>query len=170
VLDEGLLVCDRRGVIVHANAALEALIEAEPERRRVYDEVRNVAEELAATKTQEAPCCPVRRVLRTLAATYRVRGSYLAEDSEVAIVVIVERTTPVLPSAKEIQVRLGLTRKEAAVALLLAEGKPNEELAVALHISPHTARHHTESVLKKLCAHSRAEVGPALIRLVRDRT
>lgn len=60
--------------------------------------------------------------------------------------------------------RFGLTPREAEVAALLAEGRSNGEVARRLGISPHTARHHTQRVLGKLGAHSRAEAGAILRR------
>jgi DNA-binding NarL/FixJ family response regulator len=45
------------------------------------------------------------------------------------------------------------------VAMLLAEGRSNEDVAAALQVSPHTARHHTQHVLAKLGVHSRAQAG-----------
>jgi DNA-binding CsgD family transcriptional regulator len=58
--------------------------------------------------------------------------------------------------------RFRLTSREAEVALLLAQGYSNAELARRLGISPHTARHHTESVLAKLGVRSRAQAGALL--------
>ena len=57
---------------------------------------------------------------------------------------------------------LRLTRREAEVAALLAGGGSNADIAVTLGISPHTARRHTESVMLKLRARTRAQVGPIL--------
>jgi DNA-binding CsgD family transcriptional regulator len=168
-LAEGLLVCDGRGAIIHANAALDALLRAEPERGRLYLEVRRIAETLTGAGTPEGPLAgPLRSTITTMSANYRVQGNYLAEDTfhaGVAILVTVERTTPAMPAEADIQARFGLTRKEAAVTRLLAEGKANAAVAAALYISPHTARRHTESVMKKLGVASRAEVGPLLFRV-----
>lgn len=69
------------------------------------------------------------------------------------------------PDAQALYNRFRLTRREAQVAALLAEGRSNAAVAAALSLSPHTARHHTESILVKLRAHSRAEVGAILRRL-----
>jgi DNA-binding CsgD family transcriptional regulator len=73
--------------------------------------------------------------------------------------------TPLIPTEEDILNRFGLTRKEAAVTRLLADGKQNDAIAAALFISPHTARRHTESVMRKLGVASRAEIGPLLLRL-----
>ncbi|HEY7636567.1 MAG TPA: helix-turn-helix transcriptional regulator [Gemmatimonadales bacterium] len=57
------------------------------------------------------------------------------------------------------QLQYGLTPRETQVAMLLAEGRSNEDIASVLRVSPHTARHHTQHVLAKLGVHSRAQAG-----------
>jgi len=52
----------------------------------------------------------------------------------------------------------GLTRAEARVARLLLRRLSNREVAEALSISPHTARHHTGKILLKLGITRRSEV------------
>ncbi len=61
--------------------------------------------------------------------------------------------------AAYLQMRYGLTAREMEVATLLGQGRSNTAIAAALHISNHTARHHTQRVLSKLGVHSRAEAG-----------
>ena len=61
-----------------------------------------------------------------------------------------------------LQDRYGLTRRELEVATLLAQGRTNTAIANKLHISTHTARHHTQRVLGKLGVHSRAAAGAKL--------
>ena len=51
--------------------------------------------------------------------------------------------------------RYGLSLRELEVALLLAEGRTNVEIATAVKVSTHTARHHTQHVLGKLGVRSR---------------
>jgi DNA-binding NarL/FixJ family response regulator len=63
-----------------------------------------------------------------------------------------------------LKLRYGLTWREAQVATLLVEGRPNSEIAEELKISPHTARHHTQRILSKLSVHSRAAAGAKLRR------
>ena len=58
--------------------------------------------------------------------------------------------------------RLGLTRREAQVARLLARRASNREIAEQLDISPHTVRHHAENVFSKLGVHSRRAIGARL--------
>jgi DNA-binding CsgD family transcriptional regulator len=105
---------------------------------------------------------PVTRETRTATARYRMHATPLGDalpGAEHAVIVTLERLTLALPSPISLANRFNLTACEAGVALLLAQGHSNGEIAKTLEISPHTARHHTESVLLKLNVHSRAEVG-----------
>lgn len=51
----------------------------------------------------------------------------------------------------------GITRREAEVLELLAEGAPNSTIAKRLFLSPKTVEHHVSSILRKLDVGSRAE-------------
>jgi DNA-binding CsgD family transcriptional regulator/tetratricopeptide (TPR) repeat protein len=59
----------------------------------------------------------------------------------------------------------GLTRREAEVAALLAEGLRNAEIARRLFLSPKTVDHHVSSVLAKLAVRTRAQVASAVLRM-----
>ena len=62
----------------------------------------------------------------------------------------------------ELRERYGLTARQIAVARLLAEGCSNAEVAERLGVSTFTARNHTEQVLARMGASSRARVGSIL--------
>jgi DNA-binding NarL/FixJ family response regulator len=51
-----------------------------------------------------------------------------------------------------------LTRREREVLVLLRAGLENKEIARKLYIAPDTANKHVRNILRKLGAHSRAEV------------
>jgi DNA-binding CsgD family transcriptional regulator len=59
---------------------------------------------------------------------------------------------------------MGFTARECDVARLIAAGCATKEIAAALAISCHTARHHTERVFAKLGVRSRAAVAAVLSR------
>ena len=59
----------------------------------------------------------------------------------------------------------GLTSQETRVALLVAEGKSNKEVAAALFLSPKTIEHHLGSVFRKRGFRSRSELAVAFARL-----
>jgi two-component system response regulator DesR len=56
-----------------------------------------------------------------------------------------EATTPVL------------TEREQEVLALVAEGSTNREIAMSLHLSPHTVKEYTSALYRKLDARNRAE-------------
>jgi ATP/maltotriose-dependent transcriptional regulator MalT len=58
--------------------------------------------------------------------------------------------------AVELGERFGLSRRELEVALLIAQGFSNREIAETIRVSTHTARHHTQHVLGKLGVRSRS--------------
>jgi DNA-binding CsgD family transcriptional regulator len=59
---------------------------------------------------------------------------------------------------------LGLSEREAEVALLVAEGRTHKEIGAQLFISPKTVEHHVAKIRQKLGAGSRAE----LLAIIRD--
>lgn len=61
-----------------------------------------------------------------------------------------------------LQARYGLTERQIEVARLLAQGMSNSEIAERLGLSTYTARNHTEQILIKLGASTRARVGAIL--------
>ena len=58
-----------------------------------------------------------------------------------------------------------LTSQETRVALLVAEGKSNKEVAAALFLSPKTVEHHVGSIFRKRGFKSRSELAGAFARL-----
>lgn len=77
--------------------------------------------------------------------------------------VVIDQHRARLPTNEQLCARFALTRREADVALLLVERRRNTEIASALSISAHTARHHTEHVLEKLAVSRRTEVEKILL-------
>lgn len=106
------------------------------------------------------------REVTTERGTYRLWASSLPPTlfGTEAVLVEVDRRDRGLPTAEQVQARFGLSPREAEVALLLAEGLDNKTIAERLHISPHTARRHTERVLRGLGVPSRAAVAMRLLR------
>ena len=84
-------------------------------------------------------------------------GTELLGSEPVVLVSLKPRPIPPGPIGSGLE-HFSLTAREARVAGLLAERRSNREIADALGISAHTARHHTERVLSKLGVHSRAGV------------
>ncbi len=168
---EGLQLCDRQGRVLHVNAALVRLLERELEGERLRQEAGRIVKALQSLQDGGASGGgagqgPLIAEVCTAAARYRLRGSYAGArlaGSEGMLLVAIECLTLQPPTAETLRERFGLTRQEAAVALLLARGKSSAEIARELFISSHTARRHTERVLPKLGVHSRAEVAGRIL-------
>lgn len=101
-------------------------------------------------------------------AVYSVSGELLAHATATQVVLVVmTRDRDVYHSCAELQTVYQLTRAQAWVAALLAERMSSDEIARELHVTVHTARRHTERVLRKLGIDRRTKVRPKLLRCMR---
>jgi DNA-binding NarL/FixJ family response regulator len=142
--------------------ALRGLLWADPEGERLHHEAQELARQIGASWSARSFPPSGQRTVRTTSATYRLRGSVVADHGltqRPAILVEIERVTLELPSVPRLGERFQLTPREAMVARLLALGRSNTAIATELGITERTARAHTEKVLAKLGVDSRAEVG-----------
>jgi DNA-binding CsgD family transcriptional regulator len=89
---------------------------------------------------------------------YRARACLIGPEvigPDTLVLVTLHRVSGDLPRCDLLRVRYGLTPREIDVTRLLVQRLTNQEIASALGISAHTARHHTESVLLKTHVNSR---------------
>lgn len=153
---------------LHASPALVTLLESEPDRERIELTMRGMIDAaIARIRENGQPdlAAPPERAVATPSQRYRLRCSFMERNplvSDPLILVEVEQSPVSSPTPDTLCRRFGLTQREAQVALLLARRQSNQEIAQALHVSPHTARHHTERVLLKLMVHSRDAVAAKL--------
>lgn len=99
--------------------------------------------------------------------SHRVRGEVLALAAASPVVVVtIERRPAGHPSYEQLRSAYGLTAVESRVAALLAERMSNREIAQILGVTEHTARRHTEHVLRKLGVNRRTAVRRELLRCV----
>ena len=152
---------------MHRNPAFRQLAHApgttEATEHVLVGAARRLARGLVAPG-RPSPVLSTQDVVDTPSGTYRLRVRPLsASDGRTGAVVSVERTS-LLPPPGAIRKRFDLTPREAEVALLLAEGLTDAEIAEGLFISVHTARRHSGQVLKKLDVSSRAAVAMTLLR------
>ena len=153
-------VLDADGREEYCNRALRRLLAAEPESAALLAAVRAHADRAELDDDGD----PVaEEPLQLAGGVYHLRLGRAPASVGPGWLVLVDRASP-YPPAAVLRDRLGLTAREAEVALLLARGRSNREVADALTISPHTARHHVQSVLGKLGISSRAAVAHALLR------
>jgi DNA-binding CsgD family transcriptional regulator len=147
-------------------------LEADPEAGRLNDEIGGIARQLIRRLDgRNGPLSPgvdgaVAREIRTArGGSYRVHGTHLGGEliGVPAVLVCLQKLAPDLPSRSALREQFGLTRREAQVAVLLAQRKSNREIAKELSISRHTAHHHTEQVFLKLGVSARTQVRSRLI-------
>jgi DNA-binding CsgD family transcriptional regulator len=167
MLSDGISIYDgAKATELHRNPALVALLEADRESSIVAHRVRTLAHSLCTLgqcadlpSMRPAPgTLPVFDDVQTSTARYTLRASFLPPSvfaREQVVLVAVERAGILLPASETLQRRFGLTPREAQVALRLAHGDSDAELARVLGVSPHTVRHHTERVFDKLQVRSR---------------
>ena len=157
-LAEAVVVIDRYGRRIVDNH--EVLVADEPERHLVEAEVKLVLAQLAAQVRMRDPRGALNDVT-TASQRYRLRGVVVPGlDGEECVyaVLLIERLMPRLPTIGDARAKCGLTAREAEVALLLAQGLRNADIAMRLGVSVHTARHHTENTMRKLGINSRDDV------------
>lgn len=170
-LGQAVLVFDRTGRPLHQTPALATLLREDPDAEMLREALHGVMQSVrrvgaAGTRTGQAPAEGCTREVQTGHARYQVRACLFGEVGGAASAVILatlERLTPKLRSEMELRERFGLTPAELRTTALLAQGRSNEEIAQELVISPHTARRHTEHVLRKLSVRSRSEVGARVL-------
>lgn len=170
LLQQPVAVYDIRGRRKHRNRALETVLAEEPEAERVGAVIDSLAKTFrdrhhGPARAQDPLRVEVETRIETRAGSYALWGGYGPADpaGEPSILIQLESLRRV-PQPETIEERYGLTPREAAVALLLAEGYSDKAVAKELDISWHTARTHAKRVLGKLEISSRAEIALFLVR------
>lgn len=165
-LPQPVALFDADGAECYRNRALRRLLAGEPDVAAVMRAARALAR-TATPNASGADLVAAQRVVEGTADAYRLRvGLAPAGDTpgaDPSVLVTIDRRSPFPPPAA-LQRRHDLTPREAEVALHVARGASNADVAARLHISPHTARHHVAAVLGKLGLPSRAAVAHALLR------
>ena len=77
--------------------------------------------------------------------------------------------TAATPAASSPAASLGLTKREAEVLALVAEGRTNRQIGQALFITPKTASVHVSRILAKLGVAGRGEAAAIAHRLGLDK-
>lgn len=160
LLQEGVAVF-RDGCESYRNRTLRRLLSADEREHDLIEAIAACAGRLRRALTaRPVPGKDLDTSMKVTTPTnrYRLAASHLEGghgEAPVTILVVVRPVVPSLPDDSELRERYGLTPRQAEVALLLARGHSNREIADRLAISPHTARHHAQTVLEKTGAPSR---------------
>jgi DNA-binding CsgD family transcriptional regulator len=162
-LDTGMAIFRRAGLQeVARNARWDELLAEEPERRRLLELITRQVGEAGASfgdRVHDGEVEVSGRIYR-LVASRATAGTLLPEP---AVLVLMDRLSPGLPTTQELRITFGLRGREPQVALLAAEGLSNSDIAQRLRLSAHTVRHYLERVLDRLGLHSRKALALRLI-------
>lgn len=164
-IGQPLALFSMTGGEIYRNAMMRRTLAQDPSAASIEEAISDVAQATAA----RAQACEVvshsalqepdrsRRQVQTPFARYRLRGCIMSLDDAPmkSVLVSMDRVARDEPCADALRARFGITRRESQVALLLVQRLTNSEIASALGISTHTARHHTENVLVKVGVNSR---------------
>lgn len=158
-----LLIFDADSRERHRNAAFRRLAATEVKTNDLALQAQALARDLMCHVSGDGAQNDSRSPVETQTGGFVLRGYYdRSLFSDPSVLVTAERAAPLPPIAGVVQAT-SLTSRQAEVALLIAEGRSDQEIADRLFISVHTARRHSAAVLKGLDVPSRAGVALALL-------
>lgn len=166
-VEEGLAVFDDAGRIIFSDQPWDRLIrlaEGNPiTPATALHETLSLPQFVAAVlQAIEASPLAVHRTDTTWGSFAFRRHDLLGAEGTSARGLIVSRLSSEPLRLTEGAADLGLSPKQREVALLLAKGKSNPEIARELNITLNTANYHVKQVFARLGVHDRAAVGRAL--------
>ena len=167
--DEAMLVTDRRGGIRHASekgrrllllattsdinpASLKAAVN-----ERAANALRGLVARLDAVARGEDALPPVMQ-LDTKWGRHVLRAYWLDDDyqaSEALVGVRIQRQEPMILRFVQAMGRLPLSPQQREIALMIAQGKSNHEIAESLGVSGNTVAYHIKQLFLKLDVHDR---------------
>ena len=151
------------GELLHATPALLTLVAAQPAGGALLTAAQALAREVGTLlgRTPAGTLPAPATVVQTPGGAHELRATLVhvtPMGPGPVVLVAVSGPAAAAPTATALCARFGLTAREAEVALLLAAGERDRDIARRLGISHVTARRHVEHVLGKLGVHARAAV------------
>lgn len=144
---DGIVLCDTKGTIIHINPAAVVLLTAAH-----TEDVRRIC--LSAVTLGQQQQAEVNGFFVT------ARPLQVENADPIGIVTI--RLQAPLPGEEVLRGKFGLSKREAQVAVLLADRRTDAEIATTLGISWHTVRSHIERIFAALHCHTRREAAAKL--------
>ena len=168
--DEAMLVTDRRGAIRHASekgrrllllattsdinpASLKSAVN-----ERAASALKGLVSRLDAVARGEDAAPPV-TVLDTKWGRHVLRAYWLDDDyqaSDALVGVRIQRQEPMILRFVQAMGGLPLSPQQREIALMIAQGKSNHEIAESLGVSGNTVAYHIKQLFLKLDVHDRA--------------
>ncbi|MEF2553772.1 helix-turn-helix transcriptional regulator [Aurantimonas sp. A2-1-M11] len=179
-LDDGIVILDPAGVILHMNAAVNAflagqdglvisngvLAATEPHSRQALFDLIVATLEVARGLSFQLPRpIAVSRPRRKLPLVVK---SYVSLNEQAGLRLVVlqirDSTRTVLPSVQMIQSAAGLTPSEAEVVRALTQGDTPAEYARTAELSEHTVRTHLKNIRSKLGLTRQSQIVATVMR------
>jgi DNA-binding CsgD family transcriptional regulator len=166
-IGERLVLFSLEGRELYRNASMRRTLAQDACRERLYEGLQSAARAIANLVQPHHPGAArralphvrdARREVDGETGRYRLRACLLGPEAIGADSLVLVTMNPLASapaSAAALRERFALTARESQVAALLLQRLTNREIAMALGISTHTARHHTENVLVKTQVSSR---------------
>ena len=168
--DEAMLVTDRRGGVRHASAKgrrlllLATMSEINSsnlhaaENDRAASLLKTLVARLDAVSRGEDAAAPVATVEtkwgRHVLRAYWLDDEHQAPDAPVGV--RIQRQEPMILRFVHAMGRLPLSPQQREIALMIAQGKSNHEIADALGVSGNTVAYHIKQLFMKLDVHDRS--------------
>jgi len=168
--DEAMLVTNRQGTVLHASAKgrrlllLATMSEINPAslkataNDRAASVVRSLVAKLEAVTRGEDAAPPVAS-LDSKWGRHILRAYWLDDDHEATAApmgIRIQRQEPMILRFVHAMGRLPLSPQQREIALMIAQGKSNHEIADTLGVSGNTVAYHIKQLFMKLDVHDRA--------------
>ncbi len=168
--DDAMLVTDREGRVRHASekgrrllllattGEINAASFGAAANDRAADLLRTLCARLEAVERGEDRSPPA-VALDTRWGRYRLRAYWLDDDRaspEALVGIRLQRQEPMILRFVQAMGRLPLSPQQREIALMIAQGRSNQEIGEALGVSGNTVAYHIKQLFLKLDVHDRA--------------
>lgn len=151
------LVLDEEGRLLTTNRAARELFGGPAVTSRILAAVRCAVRDGTENEPREVDLPGTRRTLRVVPADPTNAGNAATAESP-GVVFLVPTDRPPEVDAASLVTRFGLTKMEAQVVKVVAQGATNKEAAERLGVSIETVRSHLGSAFRKTGASNRASL------------
>jgi DNA-binding CsgD family transcriptional regulator len=163
--DEAVVITRTDGKMIHASdQARRLLVQAvdgafAPGRLRAADEAVTGLIVRLAGMLRDAESRPPQLAVQTRWGRLQLRAYHLGDgfSADAPIAIRISRQEPMLLKFAEALRGLGMPPQQQDIALRMAQGKSNQEIAQEMGLSPNTVAYHIKQIFSKLNAHGRAE-------------
>jgi DNA-binding CsgD family transcriptional regulator len=168
--DEAMLVTDRMGRVRHASEKARRLLVLATSSQINPASLKAAVNE-RASQALRALCAKLEAIARGDDATppmmtfdsswgrHFMRAYWLSEDPrapDALVGVRIQRQEPMILRFVQVMGRLPLSPQQREIALMIAQGKSNQEMAEGLGVSGNTIAYHIKQLFLKLDVHDRA--------------